>query len=41
MPDVRVVIQPRKARPLFARHPWVYVNSIARVEGTPEVGVPR
>lgn len=28
----RVVIKPRKARPFFARHPWVFVTSIERVE---------
>lgn len=28
-----VTLRPRRARPLFARHPWVFVNSIARVEG--------
>ncbi len=34
----RVVIKPRRARPFFARHPWVFVNSIDRVEGDPEPG---
>ena len=34
----RVVIKPRRARPFFARHPWVFVNSIERVEGDPEPG---
>ena len=33
-----VVIKPRRARPFFARHPWVFVNSIDRVEGDPEPG---
>jgi 23S rRNA (cytosine1962-C5)-methyltransferase len=28
-----VVLKPRRARPFFARHPWVFVNSIQRVEG--------
>ncbi len=34
----RVVIKPRRARPFFARHPWVFVNSIDRVEGNPQPG---
>lgn len=34
----RVVIRPRRARPFFARHPWVFVTSIDRVEGEPEPG---
>jgi 23S rRNA (cytosine1962-C5)-methyltransferase len=34
----RVVIKPRRARPFFARHPWVFVTSIARVEGEPAPG---
>ena len=33
-----VVIRARKARPFFARHPWVFVTSIDRVEGDPEPG---
>jgi 23S rRNA (cytosine1962-C5)-methyltransferase len=34
----RVVVKPRRARPFFARHPWVFVTSIARVEGEPAPG---
>lgn len=34
----RVVIKPRRARPFFARHPWVFVTSIGRVEGSPQAG---
>jgi len=34
----RVVIKPRRARPFFARHPWVFVTSIDRVEGDPSPG---
>src|SRR5260370_28468622 len=34
----RVVIKPRRARPFFARHPWVFVTSIERVEGEPAPG---
>ena len=33
-----VVISPRRARPFFARHPWVFAGSVARVEGKPTVG---
>jgi 23S rRNA (cytosine1962-C5)-methyltransferase len=31
----RVILKPRKARPFFARHPWVFAGSVARVEGLP------
>src|ERR1700761_1092139 len=34
----RVIIRRRSARPFFARHPWVFVPSIERVEGEPEPG---
>jgi 23S rRNA (cytosine1962-C5)-methyltransferase len=34
----RVVLKPRKARPFFARHPWVFAGSIARVDGDPAAG---
>jgi 23S rRNA (cytosine1962-C5)-methyltransferase len=34
----RVVIKRRSARPFFARHPWVFVTSIERVEGEPAQG---
>ena len=34
----QVVLKPRKARPFFARHPWVFAASIARVEGDPQPG---
>ncbi len=34
----QVVLKPRKARPFFARHPWVFAASIARVEGDPGPG---
>ena len=33
-----VVIKSRRARPFFARHPWVFVNSIDRIDGNPEPG---
>jgi 23S rRNA (cytosine1962-C5)-methyltransferase len=34
----RVVIKPKRARPFFARHPWVFVTSIEHVEGDPKPG---
>jgi 23S rRNA (cytosine1962-C5)-methyltransferase len=34
----RVVVRRRSARPFFARHPWVFVTSIDRVEGDPAPG---
>jgi 23S rRNA (cytosine1962-C5)-methyltransferase len=33
-----VRLKPRRARPFFARHPWVFVNSIAAVDGPAEPG---
>ena len=33
-----VVLKPRRARPFFARHPWVFESSIERVEGQPAAG---
>ncbi|MGE3822279.1 MAG: class I SAM-dependent rRNA methyltransferase [Isosphaeraceae bacterium] len=40
MPDriSRITLKPRRARPFFARHPWVFVTSVARVEGDPAPG---
>jgi 23S rRNA (cytosine1962-C5)-methyltransferase len=34
----RVVLQPRRARPFFGRHPWVYAGAIAAVSGNPADG---
>jgi 23S rRNA (cytosine1962-C5)-methyltransferase len=34
----RVILKARRARPFFARHPWVYLPSIDRVDGEPEAG---
>jgi 23S rRNA (cytosine1962-C5)-methyltransferase len=34
----RVFLRPRRARPFFARHPWVFDSSIERVAGQPEPG---
>jgi 23S rRNA (cytosine1962-C5)-methyltransferase len=33
-----VVLKPRRARPFFARHPWVFDSSIERVTGEPCAG---
>src|SRR5262249_16629306 len=34
----RVVLQPKRARPFYGRHPWVYPGAIAAVEGEPADG---
>lgn len=34
----RIVLRPRRARPFYARHPWVYAGAIAQVEGAPADG---
>jgi 23S rRNA (cytosine1962-C5)-methyltransferase len=34
----RVVLQPRRARPFYGRHPWVYPGAISAVEGEPADG---
>ena len=34
----RIELKPRRARPFFARHPWVYDHSVARVDGSPAPG---
>jgi 23S rRNA (cytosine1962-C5)-methyltransferase len=34
----RVVLQARRARPFFGRHPWVYAGAIAAVSGNPADG---
>lgn len=39
-PAVRVLLRPRKARPFFGRHPWVFEGAIERVEGNPGPGDP-
>jgi 23S rRNA (cytosine1962-C5)-methyltransferase len=33
-----VVLRPRRARPFFGRHPWVFEGAVERVEGDPEPG---
>jgi 23S rRNA (cytosine1962-C5)-methyltransferase len=37
-PSGRVVLKSRRARPFFARHPWVFESSIERIEGDPRAG---
>ncbi|MBI1325614.1 methyltransferase domain-containing protein [bacterium] len=32
---LKVTLKPRRSRPFFARHPWVFADSIAKVEGDP------
>jgi 23S rRNA (cytosine1962-C5)-methyltransferase len=34
----QVILKPRKARPFYARHPWVLDSAIERVEGSPADG---
>src|SRR5262249_38406832 len=34
----RVILLPRRARPFYGRHPWVFAGAVAGVEGTPEDG---
>jgi 23S rRNA (cytosine1962-C5)-methyltransferase len=34
----RVVLQPRRARPFFGQHPWVFAGAIAEVVGSPDDG---
>jgi 23S rRNA (cytosine1962-C5)-methyltransferase len=34
----RVVLQPRRARPFYGRHPWVFAGALASVEGSPADG---
>jgi 23S rRNA (cytosine1962-C5)-methyltransferase len=34
----RVTLLPRRARPFYGRHPWVYAGAIAAVHGDPEDG---
>jgi 23S rRNA (cytosine1962-C5)-methyltransferase len=38
MKPARVVLQPRRARPFYGRHPWVYPGAISLVEGEPADG---
>jgi 23S rRNA (cytosine1962-C5)-methyltransferase len=34
----RAVLQPRKARPFFGKHPWVYPGAISTIESSPADG---
>jgi 23S rRNA (cytosine1962-C5)-methyltransferase len=34
----RLTLRPRRARPFFGRHPWVFAGAIASVEGEPADG---
>src|SRR5437764_14777602 len=34
----RIILRPRRARPFFGRHPWVYAGAIAAVAGEPADG---
>src|ERR1051325_2859384 len=38
MPDARVVLKARRARPFFGMHPWVYAGAIDSIEGDPQDG---
>ncbi|MSR31073.1 MAG: class I SAM-dependent rRNA methyltransferase [Gemmataceae bacterium] len=38
MPEASIILQPKKARPFYARHPWVFAGAVARVEGEPADG---
>jgi 23S rRNA (cytosine1962-C5)-methyltransferase len=38
MTPARVVLYPRRARPFYGRHPWVYAGAIAAMEGGPADG---
>lgn len=38
--SVRVVLRPRKARPAFAGHPWIFERAIASISGEPSAGDP-
>src|SRR5262245_45585265 len=34
----RVILRPRRARPFYGRHPWVYTGAVEAVEGEPADG---
>ncbi len=38
MSSPRVVLLPRRAKPFYGGHPWVYAGAIAAVEGSPADG---
>ncbi len=35
---MRVLLQPKRARPFYGRHPWVFAGAVAAVEGNPPDG---
>ena len=38
MSVAHVVLLPKKARPFYGRHPWVFPGAISHIEGDPEDG---
>src|SRR5712692_3158261 len=38
MDAARVILLPRRARPFYGRHPWVYAGAVAEVRGEPADG---
>jgi 23S rRNA (cytosine1962-C5)-methyltransferase len=38
MAMARVILKPRRARPFFGMHPWVFAGALAAVEGAPADG---
>lgn len=38
MPIASVVLKPRRAKPFFLRHPWVFSGAVGRVVGAPTKG---
>jgi 23S rRNA (cytosine1962-C5)-methyltransferase len=36
--NAKVILQPRRARPFYGRHPWVYAGAVAEVRGEPADG---
>jgi 23S rRNA (cytosine1962-C5)-methyltransferase len=38
MSSARVVLLPRRARPFYNRHPWVFAGAIASIDGSPADG---
>jgi 23S rRNA (cytosine1962-C5)-methyltransferase len=38
MTTPRVVLQPKRARPFFGRHPWLFSGAVERLEGEPADG---
>ncbi|MFO0844074.1 MAG: class I SAM-dependent rRNA methyltransferase, partial [Gemmataceae bacterium] len=35
---MRVLLHPKRARPFYGRHPWVFAGAVASVEGDPADG---